>query len=80
MKLLRRQTGTALIPIDLPLSEAREAWIKRFEALYIRALLQRTGGNITRAAAAAGVNRRWFQRLMTQLKLRNADDAQDESA
>ncbi len=72
---------TALIPIDLPLSEAREAWIKRFEVLYIRALLQRSGGNITRAAAAAGVNRRWLQRLMTQLKLRTSDEMpQDESA
>jgi len=70
----------ALIPVDLPLSEARDAWNKRFELLYVRALLQRSGGNITRAAVAAGVNRRWLQRLMTQLKLRNAGDAQDESA
>lgn len=63
----------ALIPVHLPLTEARDAWNKRFESLYIRALLKRTGGNVTRAAAAAGVNRRWLQRLMTQQRLREAD-------
>jgi transcriptional regulator with GAF, ATPase, and Fis domain len=65
----------ALIPVHLPLSEAREEWIKRFESLYIRALLKRTGGNITQAALAAGVNRRWMQRLMTQQRLRQTTEA-----
>ncbi len=68
----------ALIPVHLPLSAAREEWIKRFESLYIRALLKRTGGNITQAALAAGVNRRWMQRLMTQQHLRQSNEAADD--
>jgi len=70
----------ALIPVHLPLTEARDVWNKRFESLYIRALLKRTGGNVTQAAAAAGVNRRWLQRLMTQQRLREADEGEDDEA
>ncbi|MEO7096004.1 MAG: sigma 54-interacting transcriptional regulator, partial [Polyangiales bacterium] len=45
-----------LISTELPLKEAREAWNERFEQLYLRALLARTGGNVRRAAELAGVN------------------------
>jgi transcriptional regulator with PAS, ATPase and Fis domain len=60
----------ALVPTDLPLKEARARWVARFETLYLQALLRRTGGNVTRAAELAGVNRRWLQRLLTHLGLR----------
>jgi transcriptional regulator with PAS, ATPase and Fis domain len=63
----------ALIPTHLPLKEAREAWVQRFETLYLRALLKRTGGNISRAAEEAGVNRRWLQRLLSSMRLRDAE-------
>src|SRR5262249_14238205 len=49
----------ALVPTDLPLKEARARWVARFETLYLQALLRRTGGNVTRTAELAGVNRRW---------------------
>jgi transcriptional regulator with GAF, ATPase, and Fis domain len=68
----------ALVALDLPLAEARDAWVKRFESIYVRALLKRSGGNVTRAAEAAGVNRRWLQRLMTQQRLRDADPKDEE--
>jgi two-component system response regulator GlrR len=68
------------MPVHLPLTEARDAWNKRFESLYIRALLKRSGGNVTRAAAAAGVNRRWLQRLMTQQRIRDAHEEEDDEA
>ena len=55
-----------LVSTELPLKEAREAWNARFEQLYLRALLARTGGNVRRAAELAGVNRRWLQRLLAQ--------------
>jgi DNA-binding NtrC family response regulator len=64
----------ALIPHDLPLKEARQVYTDRFESLYLRALLQRTQGNVTRAAERAGVNRRHLQRMLARLGLR-ADEA-----
>ncbi len=61
----------ALVPVDLPLKEARALWVARFESLYLQALLRRTGGNVTRTAQLAGVNRRWLQRLIAHLGLRS---------
>jgi transcriptional regulator with PAS, ATPase and Fis domain len=71
----------ALLPMDLPLKEARELWTNRFESLYVSALLRRCHGNVTRAAELAGVNRRSLQRLMAQHGLRSGegdDDPDDE--
>jgi DNA-binding NtrC family response regulator len=56
----------ALVPSDMPLKEARIVWNERFERIYLRALLARTGGNVRKAAEVAGVNRRWLQRLLAQ--------------
>jgi DNA-binding NtrC family response regulator len=67
----------ALVPVDLPLKEARAAWVARFETLYIQALLRRTGGNVTRTAELAGVNRRWLQRLIAHLGLRTSGGDDD---
>ncbi len=49
--------------LDLPLAEARQRVVEEFERRYIRRQLERCGGNVTRAAAAAGVVRRHFQTL-----------------
>jgi DNA-binding NtrC family response regulator len=51
-------------PLDLPLKEARSAWSERFELEYLLALMRRAGGNVTRAADLAGVNRRTLQRML----------------
>jgi DNA-binding NtrC family response regulator len=69
----------ALVPTDLPLKKARAAWVARFETLYIQALLRRTGGNVTRTAQLAGVNRRWLQRLIASLGLRTAATGGDDA-
>ncbi len=58
------------VPIDQPLKDARIAWTEQFEAVYVKALLERTGGNVTRAAELAGVNRRFLQRMMARLGIR----------
>jgi transcriptional regulator with GAF, ATPase, and Fis domain len=63
----------ALVPVNLPLKEARLAWTEQFENVYVRALLDKTGGNVTRAAELAGVNRRFLQRMMARLGIRSAD-------
>lgn len=41
-----------------------------FENVYIRAMMRRTNGNLTRAAELAGVNRRFLQRTIVRLGLR----------
>ncbi len=58
---------SALVPLDAPFKEARDAWMDQFESVYARALLRKTGGNVTRAAETAGVSRRFLQRLMSRI-------------
>jgi transcriptional regulator with PAS, ATPase and Fis domain len=62
-----------LVPLHVPLKDARQAWTERFETVYVRGMLRKTGGNLTRAAELAGVNRRFMQRIVSRLALRGAD-------
>lgn len=65
----------SLVPLSLPLKEAREKWTEAFESIYVRAMLAETGGNVTRAAERAGVSRRFLQRTLARLGLgRDEDD------
>jgi DNA-binding NtrC family response regulator len=71
-------TGPALdafATADLPLKEARDRCLYQFEALYVIALLRRTGGNVTRAAEIAGVSRRYLHRLISERGIREAAPA-----
>jgi transcriptional regulator with PAS, ATPase and Fis domain len=68
----------SIVPLSLPLKEAREAWTREFERIYVEAMLRKTGGNVTRAAEAAGVSRRFLQRLCARLGVRAADLDDDE--
>lgn len=61
----------AFVPLNLPLKEARLAWTEQFESVYVRAMLEATGGNVSMAAEAAGVNRRYMQRIMVRLGMRD---------
>ena len=54
-------------PLSLPYKEAREAWIEQFELVYVKHVLEKTGGNVTRAAELAGTNRRMIQRIVARL-------------
>ena len=47
----------------LPLAEARQEVIQEFEKRYLDHILSVHDGNVTRAAAAAGVARRYFHLL-----------------
>jgi DNA-binding NtrC family response regulator len=62
-----------LVPLHLPLKDARQAWIESFENIYVRSMLRKTGGRLNRAAELAGVNRRFMQRLMGRLGIRPGD-------
>ena len=65
------------MPLHLPLKEARDAWTSEFENIYVRAMLEKTNGNLTKAAELAGVSRRFLQRTIVRLGLRDTDDADD---
>lgn len=54
---------------DLPLTEARQKWLERFERQYLVRLLSKCRGNVTRAAKAAGVNRMTIYRRLKQYNI-----------
>jgi len=67
--------GSAEPTIDLsvPLKEGRTRLLESFERAYCLAALQSTGGNATKAAELAGVNRKFFQRAIKRYGLRDTD-------
>jgi transcriptional regulator with GAF, ATPase, and Fis domain len=62
-----------VVPLHLPLKDARQSWTESFESIYVRSMLKKTGGNLTRAAELAGVNRRFMQRLVARLGIRASE-------
>jgi DNA-binding NtrC family response regulator len=68
-----------MIALELPLKEARQAWVESFESVYVRDILRRCGGNVTRAAERAGVSRRFLQRTIARLGIRPADVGASEA-
>jgi transcriptional regulator with GAF, ATPase, and Fis domain len=67
-----------IVPLHLPLKDARDAWTSEFENVYIRAMMRKTNGNLTRAAELAGVSRRFLQRTIARLGLRSSDLDEDD--
>jgi DNA-binding NtrC family response regulator len=61
------------IDMTMPLPTARDA----YERAYLTRALAETGGNITRAAELAGVNRKYVQRAMKRWGLRSERSAED---
>ena len=60
------------VDISRPIKAGREEWIKHFERMYLTDILESQGGNVTRAAKAAGVDRGHFYRLMMRCGMRSA--------
>jgi DNA-binding NtrC family response regulator len=56
----------AAIDLARPFIEAREELLAHFEKGYLEAQLSRHGGNISRAARAAGLDRMHFKRLLAR--------------
>jgi len=67
-----RDPIAAVLSEELPLGEARQKVVDELERRYVQHVLDVNGGNVTRAAAAAGVARRYFHRLKAKV-LRQAD-------
>ncbi|MBN1334641.1 MAG: sigma-54-dependent Fis family transcriptional regulator [Deltaproteobacteria bacterium] len=58
---------------DLPYKQARRLWLQHFESAFLRHLLQEHGGNVSKAALAAGIDRKSIQRLMKRHGLRTRE-------
>lgn len=50
--------------LEKPFKEAKEEWLRTFETLYLTGLLERHGNNISHAARAAEIDRKYFRKLM----------------
>jgi len=57
------------IHFELTFEEAKEKWIEVFEKSYLESLIQKTKGNISKAAIEAGVNRKTIHRLLKKYGL-----------
>jgi DNA-binding NtrC family response regulator len=53
----------AVLALDLPLQRAREQVVEAFERRYVQRVLAAHHGNVSAAAAASGIARRYFQIL-----------------
>ena len=53
---------------NLPFPIARDRAMEVFEERYVEHVLAQNGGNVTHAAHAAGIGRRYFQRIRERRK------------
>jgi two-component system response regulator GlrR len=60
--------------VDVTYAEARERAIGRFEAEWLPALLERHGGNVSRAARHADLTRPYLHKLLRRHGLRGGED------
>jgi DNA-binding NtrC family response regulator len=63
----KRQTNADVL--DMPFKEAKAQLVEAFERDYLSALLARHHGNISRAAAEAGIDRNYIHRLVKKYGL-----------
>jgi DNA-binding NtrC family response regulator len=59
--------------LELPYHEGRELLLERFERAFTEAVLAKSGGNVSKAARDAGVDRRHLQRLMARFGIKSAE-------
>jgi transcriptional regulator with GAF, ATPase, and Fis domain len=68
--------SAAAIDLSVPLKIARERVADDFERAYLEEALRRTGGNVSRAAEVAGVNRKFIQRAVRRWNLTSEPDSE----
>ncbi len=61
--------------LHLPYQQAKEVVVRAFERRYLSKMLERTSGNISQAALAAGLDRSNFKRTMKECGLREKEGA-----
>lgn len=57
-----------VLEMDLALPRARQLVVREFERRYVELALQQHDGNVTRAAAASGLTRRYFHMLLAEIR------------
>jgi DNA-binding NtrC family response regulator len=68
-----------LLAEGVTFKDAKERWVAAFERDYILQLLRRNNGNISHAARAADIDRKYFRKLMKKydIEAAGADDSDD---
>lgn len=74
-----RPPDPGLSPTELPFKKAKDRMIHLFHKHYIENLLLKSGGNISRAAELAGIQRQYLHRLMKETGV-NSNSFKRESA
>ncbi len=64
----------------LPYAQAKKLAMRAFERRYLSALLEKSDGNVSSAARAAGVDRSNFRRLLKQYEVAGRSMAKDDEA
>ncbi len=74
------QTPDELLSEGVTFKDAKERWVATFERDYILQMLRRNGGNISHAARAADIDRKYFRKLMKKYDIEAAgvDDDTEE--
>jgi DNA-binding NtrC family response regulator len=67
-------SASQFVDEGLPFKEAKQRVIDQFEASYLKALLDKHGGNVTRSAQAAGLTRYHLRELAKRFGIRGAID------
>ncbi|OJH41219.1 sigma 54-interacting transcriptional regulator [Cystobacter ferrugineus] len=66
-------SGASTAELDLPFKEAKERLIEGFERDYLKGLLERCEGNISRASREAGIDRVYLRKLLRKHGLEDRD-------
>jgi DNA-binding NtrC family response regulator len=73
------QTPDELLGEGVTFKDAKERWVATFERDYVLHLLRRNSGNISHAARAADIDRKYFRKLMKKYDIEAAGvDADDD--
>ncbi|WNG31277.1 FHA domain-containing protein [Cystobacter fuscus] len=67
--------GASTAELELPFKEAKERLIEGFERDYLKGLLERCEGNISRASREAGIDRVYLRKLLRKHGLEDRDGA-----
>jgi DNA-binding NtrC family response regulator len=69
MQMTGHSPPAGSVDATLPFKEAKERWNEEFERRYLAAVIQEAGGNISRAARHAGINRNHLRKLLEKYGL-----------